>query len=129
MPQDQNNAVILIIDDDEVNRLVLSSVLQKNHIHCIMAENGAAGLQTAIDKMPDIILLDIFMPDENGFDILTMIKENQKIKHIPVYIFSILTNEADIQKAYQIGAAGYIIKPFDMNDVVDVLKKVIISKR
>jgi len=121
----KQNPVILIIDDDDVNRLVLESLLKKNHIHSMMAENGQAGMQIAIKKQPDIILLDIFMPDENGFDILTMIKEDEQIKHIPVYIFSVLENEADIQKAYQIGAAGYITKPFDMNVVVDELKKVL----
>jgi twitching motility two-component system response regulator PilH len=122
------NPVILIIDDDVVNRLVLESLLKKNHIQCIMAENGETGIQKAIKELPDIILLDIFMPDENGFDILSMIKENEQIKHIPVYIFSILENEADIQKAYDIGATGYITKPFDMIDVVEELKKVFISK-
>ena len=123
----KKNPVVLIIDDD-VNRLVLDSLLKKSKINCIMTESGEKGLQEAIKSMPDIILLDIFMPGENGFEILSMIKENEHIKHIPVYIFSILENEESIQKAYQIGAADFITKPFDMNNVVKELKKVIFSE-
>jgi len=128
MKNTNKKPVILVIDDDDVNRLVLDSLLKKNHINCIMAESGEVGIQKAIQNVPDIILLDIFMPDENGFDILSMIKENEQLKNIPVYIFSILENEADIQKAYRIGATGFITKPFDMNDVVEKLKNVIISQ-
>ena len=125
MATTQKKSVVLIIDDNEINQIVIQSILNKHHIDCIMSDNGALGIQKATQYKPDVILLDIFMPNENGFDILDQIKHNTTIAHIPVYIFSILEDQTLIQKAYQSGAAGYIPKPFDMNDVVKELELIL----
>jgi len=125
MNKSNKRPLVLIIDDDDVNQTVLKFLLTKENIHCMMSENGQSGIELAKQYQPDIILLDIFMPDENGFEVLKWIKQNEQINHIPVFIFSILENELDIQNAYDIGADGYITKPFDMKDVVKKVREVI----
>ncbi|ETR67933.1 MAG: hypothetical protein OMM_11058, partial [Candidatus Magnetoglobus multicellularis str. Araruama] len=70
----EQSKTLLVIDDDDINGIVLESLLKVHNIHCIQAENGRSGIQDAINFQPDVILLDIFMPDMNGFEILQQLK-------------------------------------------------------
>lgn len=118
-------ALVLVIDDDEVNRKVLEMLFKKENIRAVLAEDGKMGLIMAKEYMPDIILLDIFMPGEDGFEVLRQLKNDPKLSTIPVCIFSILEDQKRINKAYDMGACGYITKPFDMNETVVRVKEII----
>ena len=119
----ESQPMILVIDDDDVNRIVLERLFAREHIRVSQAEDGEQGIALAREVRPDIILLDIFMPGEDGFEVLTRFKADPDLCDIPVCIFSILQNEESRQKAFALGACSYIPKPFDMKDVVVQIKK------
>ncbi len=120
-----NHPAVMIIDDDEVNRKVLHKIFEKQGIKAFLAESGKKGVAMVENNKPDIILLDIFMPGENGFEILASLKNDPELKDIPVCIFSILEDEEKIKKAYKMGACAYITKPFDMKETVIQVQKIL----
>ncbi|MBF0102149.1 MAG: response regulator [Desulfobacterales bacterium] len=119
---------ILIIDDDEANRKVMEMLLVRENFEPILAPNGRIGLELAHSQKPAIIVLDVFMPRENGFDLLKQFKADHELNHIPVLLFTILDREESRQKAMELGACAYITKPFDMKEVVSHIKKNLIGR-
>jgi len=103
---------ILIIDDEKLNHLVLNNILSSEYA-ILTAANGSVALKMVEENMPDIILLDIVMPDMDGFDVLTILKSNEKTKNIPVIIITGLTSVENEEKALALDAADFIHKPFN----------------
>lgn len=118
----KSQPIVLVIDDDDVNRIVLEKLFKKEKIKVLSAESGKQGLALAKAQKPDIVLLDIFMPGEDGFEVLEAFKSDISLKDIPVCIFSILEAEESKKKALANGAYKYITKPFNMKEVVEIVK-------
>jgi DNA-binding response OmpR family regulator len=125
MTEPQKIPVILVIDDDDVNRQVVNIVLKREGFKPVLAEDGKTGIALARTESPDLILLDIFMPDEDGFEILKNLKQEPGVKAIPVVIFTILEKEESRKKALDLGASDYITKPFDMKEIVVHIRKIL----
>jgi diguanylate cyclase (GGDEF)-like protein len=102
---------ILLIDDETANLMVLNRILSPEYT-IFTAKSGQEGLERAIAEQPDLILLDIVMPDVNGFDLLAALKQNPETGGIPVIIITGLRDEADEEKGFLLGAVDYITKPF-----------------
>jgi len=102
---------ILIVDDEKLNIEILSIILQSEYT-VLMARNGPAAIEMAGKYLPDIILLDIIMPDMNGFEVLAAIKSSEKTRHIPVIIITGLNSVEDEERGLYLGAADFIHKPF-----------------
>ena len=102
---------ILIVDDEKMNIEILSGILYPEYA-VYMAKNGSTALEIADKYVPDIILLDIIMPDMNGFDVLAALKASDKTRHIPVIIITGLDSVEDEEKGLSLGAADFIPKPF-----------------
>ena len=103
---------VLIVDDDKFNLEFLSSLLgQEYSVH--MTKSGHTALDMAMEFIPDLILLDIIMPDIDGFNVLSMLKKSEKTKNIPVIIITGLENIEDEAKGLDLEAADYIHKPFN----------------
>jgi len=119
----QKKPAVLVIDDNDANRQILERLLRKKSIESLMAEDGKSGLALAREKHPDLVLLDIFMPGEDGFNILAQFMEDSALKEIPVIIFTLLEREESRKKALEMGARDYITKPFDMRDAVERIMK------
>jgi CheY-like chemotaxis protein len=117
--------VVLVIDDDDVNRIVLKKLFEKERIDTLLAESGTEGIALARRHEPALILLDIFMPEDDGFDILARLKKDKILADIPVCIFSILEDREKIKKAYSMGACAYITKPFDMKETVRRVREIL----
>lgn len=108
---------ILIVDDKAENLQLIGSLLRKDY-HLYVADNGESAVKIAIDKRPDLILLDIMMPVMTGFEVCTIIKQNSDTRDIPV-IFLTAKNEAeDIVEGFRLGAVDYITKPFKKDEVL-----------
>ncbi|MDG1399006.1 MAG: response regulator [Polaribacter sp.] len=104
---------ILLIEDDRIEVLKLKRAIAEDFDNYILniATNGNQAF-TILDKnIPDIIILDLNMPDTNGIDFLSLIKSNNSLKHIPVIILTTSDNNRDIFCCYKLGIAGYMIKP------------------
>ena len=104
-----NNARILIIDDAPQIRRLLEITLENSGYKVILAENGKQGILLAANHTPDLILLDLGLPDMNGHEVL---KELRLWYNKPIFILSALDQEADIVKALDNGANDYLTKPF-----------------
>lgn len=108
--QELNN--ILIVDDTPQNLHLLKDILTKYDYKVRPVPNGKLALSAAEISPPDLILLDIMMPDLNGYEVCKQLKSNPKTKDIPVIFISAVNEAVDKVKAFAIGGADYINKPF-----------------
>ncbi len=120
------NYKILLAEDDKFISLAYKDGLSRAGYTVIHAENGKKALDLVKKEVPDIILLDVIMPEMNGFEVLEELKKIPKIKKIPVVILSNLGQESDIQKGQELGATDYMIKSnYSLGEVVDKIKKIL----
>lgn len=109
-----NVSTVLVIDDDQNLYSIIESALLTVNIKCIFAPNSDIGLDLAIQNNPDLILMDLLLPDSiKGWDIIRELKANTSTKHIPIIAFS-ATNNQQVQLALQAGASDFISKPFSI---------------
>jgi DNA-binding response OmpR family regulator len=104
---------ILIIEDEAHIRRVLEYNLKLDGFEVYMAEDGAAGLELASTKSPDVILLDWLMPAMNGLQVLAELKANSDTEHIPVFMLTAKGMLNDVTQTLEMGADDYITKPFN----------------
>lgn len=114
---------ILIVDDEPVWLKVLKQLLQTKGYVVKEASSGADALSTLQTYEPDLILLDVRMPDMNGFDLLEHIKKLPRLADKPVVFVSAMDDFHAKKVARELGAADYILKPIDEREVSDVLAK------
>ena len=102
---------VLIIDDDDVNIAALNHILSSDYT-LYTAKNGMEGIELAEKNLPDIILLDIIMPEMDGHAVLSALKSSEKTKNIPVIFVTALSTANEEEKGLALGASDYITKPF-----------------
>lgn len=102
---------VLVVDDNVENLDMLSSLLEEEYEVCV-ARDGASALAVACEQHPTLILLDILMPDMNGYEVCRTLKENMVTRDIPVIFLSSLSDEEDQEEGLLLGAVDYITKPF-----------------
>ena len=107
-----NNHKILIVDDDSVNITALVMILEDDY-ELFIVKDGQNAIDCANKVSPDIILLDVIMPDMDGFETLGKLKLSDKTKDIPVIFITGLKSSEDEEKGLALGAVDYIYKPFD----------------
>lgn len=103
---------ILIIDDVETNRFVLRNIITDMGHQPILAENGVQGLKIMERITPDIILLDISMPEMDGLEFCTILKQDIKTRNIPIIFISAFDEPQDVVRGFEVGGADYVTKPF-----------------
>jgi len=113
---------ILIVDDKIENIELLNNFLKKEGYKLRNATNGKTALLSIQAKQPDLIILDINMPNMNGFEVCKTIKSNQKTSHIPVMFISALNDLESKIEAFKVGGLDYIIKPFSSEEVLARVK-------
>ena len=120
---------ILLIEDDMIEVMKLNrtiSTLNLNH-KIVEANNGEEALKILQkkDELPDIILLDLNMPKINGIEFLKILKEDPVLKYIPTIILTTSSNQKDLLECYEIGIAGYVLKPLKYEDYVTKIEKLL----
>ena len=116
---------ILVVEDDQFLRELIVRKLVKEGFKVSIAIDGQEGLQKIISEIPDLVLLDIILPEMDGFEILKQTKShsNEKVKDIPIILLSNMGQESDIEKAEKLGANDYLIKAeFTTDEIVDKIK-------
>jgi len=103
---------ILIVDDESSNILYLNRILNADY-EIITAKDGAKAIELANEYLPDLILLDIVMPEMDGYEILSLLKNEEKTREIPVIFITGLTGDVNETKGLALGADDYISKPFN----------------
>ncbi|KST63625.1 hybrid sensor histidine kinase/response regulator [Mastigocoleus testarum] len=109
---------ILIIDDELDNLRVLSTILESSGYQVRQATNGDTGIRTANLQLPDLILLDILMPEIDGYQVCQQLKSNSTTFNIPIIFFSALGMGNDKAKGFSVGAVDFITKPFQIEEVL-----------
>ncbi|MEA3493856.1 MAG: response regulator [Candidatus Margulisiibacteriota bacterium] len=114
---------VLIIEDYPATSEMILNFLETEGIKASVAPDGLIGLKMVGSEKPDLILLDIMMPEMNGFEVLEKLKSDPKTAKIPVIVVSIRASEDSINKGKGLGADDYIPKPFDPFKLMEVVRK------
>ncbi len=123
MPDDSfQNQVILVVDDEERMARFIRLNLEHDGFKVVEAYNGMKALQNLRDRMPDLVLLDVMLPDIDGFEVLKMIRE---ISNVPVIMLTAKGEEDDRIHGLEYGADDYVTKPFSPRELVSRIKAVL----
>jgi CheY-like chemotaxis protein len=105
--------IVLIVEDSALNRKLVETVLKSHGYRVLLAEDGRAGVETALREKPDLILMDVMMPVMNGYDATRRIKDDPDTTHIPVVALTASAMPYQRDQALAAGCDGYITKPID----------------
>jgi len=119
---------ILVVDDEENVRRLVRSMLGKENI-VIEAEDGEVAVRMARSHNPDFILMDIMMPNMDGYTACHTIKKDPATKAIPVAMLTALGHELNVKLSQEMGADGYINKPFSHQDLLDTIDRFLKSPK
>ncbi len=116
---------VLVVDDSPTEIFHFRKILEGLGHEVITAENGRDGVELAKQEQPDVVLMDIVMPDMNGFQATRQICRGEDTRHIPVIIVSSKDQETDKVWGERQGARGYVTKPVDTDELVGVMGSLI----
>jgi len=108
--------LVLIVDDNSTNIDLLVSSL-KNDYRLGIAKNGFKAIDYALEYLPDLILLDVMMPEMNGYEVCKRLKADSSTKNIPVIFITALTETGHKTRGFEVGGVDYITKPFNSDEV------------
>ncbi len=118
---------ILLVEDDRIEILKFKRSVSNiiNDYDLSLSNNGKEAFIEIDKEIPDLIILDLNMPDTNGIEFLTILKNDEELKHIPVIILTTSNNDKDISECYRLGIAGYVLKPLKYDDYESKIKAVL----
>ncbi|WHF51501.1 response regulator [Chryseobacterium gotjawalense] len=117
---------ILIIDDDSKNIFALNAVLKAKKYQCVSALSAKQGLQLLSDnKNIGVVLMDMMMPEMDGYEAIGKMKNNEELKDIPVIAITAQAMTGDREKCLEAGADGYLSKPLNVDELMQVLQQLI----
>lgn len=114
---------ILLIDDEPELLKAITICLKTSGYEVETAQDGVEGLEKAKDSKPDLIVLDILMPKMDGYEVCRLLKFDEKYKSIPVIMLTAKVQDIDKAMGKKVGADNYIAKPFEVQGLVDKIKK------
>jgi len=118
-----NHPLILAVDDDEDNLLLLREVIEPMGCSLLSATNGKAALLLAQDCQPDLILLDVMLPDFNGIEVVKRLRHNPLTQKIPIVALTALASSEDRERLLLAGCNDYISKPYMLDDLEEVINR------
>ena len=115
LEQEKTQPVILIVEDDDSIREIVQRVLEDEGYAIQIAENGVRGLEQFYLTLPDLIILDVKMPEMNGWEMLERLRE---ISGCPVIMLTVFGSTDDIIRGLELGADDYLVKPFGVQELI-----------
>lgn len=116
---------ILYIEDNPDNIYMLTRRLEKRGFNVLVAEDGLSGITIATEEIPDLILMDLVLPDVDGWEATRRLKAQEKTKHIPIIALSASVSTEDIESAYNAGCDDVDTKPVDIERLMEKINKFI----
>ena len=116
--KDKIKPIILIVEDDIQSLYLLTFLLESNSYRVVQSSNGNDGINKAKKDKPDAIILDIQLPEMNGYNVIKGLKKDDQLKDIPIVVVTSFAMNGDKNKAMDAGATGYITKPIDPDTFV-----------
>ena len=114
---------VLIVEDNDLNMKLFQDLLQVHNINTVETKNGNEALDLARREKPDLILMDIQLPEISGLDVTKMLKEDEDLKHIPVIAVTAFAMKGDEEKIRDGGCEDYISKPISVINFLDTIQK------
>jgi two-component system, cell cycle response regulator DivK len=119
---------VLLVDDNPGMRHVLRAQMEWVGFAAITAENGNEGVETAIAEKPDLILMDIMMPEMDGWEATRILRANPETKEIPILAITAMFRPADLQTCIDAGCDDYIVKPFTLDELLKKIKALVLKR-
>ncbi|MEM2141709.1 MAG: response regulator [Candidatus Thorarchaeota archaeon] len=119
----QRKYKILVVDDEEVTTQLARTLLERHGFEVICSNTGQEGLELARVAHPDLILLDVMLPDIDGFEVCRRIKSDDYTADVPVLMFTARSFLDDVERGREAGADEYIVKPFSGRDLVATIRR------
>ena len=116
---------MLVVDDEHAIRLLCRVNLSASGLDVLEAENGRNGVELARRERPDLVLLDVMMPDVDGWAVARELAEDDRTREIPIVFLTARADAADRRMGQQLGGVGYVVKPFDPVTIGDFVEGVI----
>ncbi|MGD0615617.1 MAG: response regulator, partial [Verrucomicrobiota bacterium] len=120
---------VLVVDDEEQNRSLLRDPLEALGYEIAEAENGLRALEKVAGRPPDVILLDLMMPEMDGFEVCRRLKKDSKTAHIPILMVTALSERKERLMGIQAGANDFLTKPVDIQDVILRVRNSVYAKQ
>lgn len=117
-PENANTIKILVVDDDPVNRLVLSSMLKLHHYQVIEASDGAAALKAVALEAIDLVILDVMMPKISGFEVCRILRETHPIHKMPILFLTAKKIDEDVSVGFSVGGNEFLTKPVSKYEIL-----------
>jgi DNA-binding response OmpR family regulator len=118
-----NKKKILVVDDETLTTELAKTFLEKYSFSVIIAKDGEAAISLAYSENPDLILLDVMLPEMDGFAVCKKLKDDEKFKHTPILMFTAKGLSSDIEEGEAVGADEYIVKPFSGKALIATIKR------
>jgi two-component system chemotaxis response regulator CheY len=126
MRSDKQDRSILIVEDSSTTRALIKAIIEEmGDFHTVEARSGFDALKLLPTQEFDLIITDINMPDINGLELINFMKNSPKYRDLPLIIVSTERSEEDKERGMALGAVAYITKPFNANELQEVIKQVI----
>jgi len=114
---------ILYVEDNEANRMIVRDLLKRTKYQLIEAHDGEAGVATALEKKPDLILMDIQLPKISGIEAMRRIRADASMANTPIIAITSFALSGDDQKAKEAGATAYLAKPYSPFDLLKLVRQ------
>ncbi|MFC1699262.1 response regulator [Candidatus Omnitrophota bacterium] len=114
---------ILVVDDNRDTQELVAYRLKASGYEVISAPDGETGLRKMKEDRPDLVILDVRMPQMDGFECCRIARSDPELKGLPIIFLSTAAQAWDLKKGKQVGADGYVIKPYDSQGLVEEIKK------
>jgi DNA-binding response OmpR family regulator len=118
---------ILVVEDCEPVREVVEACLSYVGYNVTTAPDGRSTLRAITEALPDLVLLDLRLPDISGWDVLALMRHSPRYRNIPVVILTAMSDSASKAYGWQLGCTYYLTKPIDLNDLLLVVKQVLVT--
>lgn len=115
---------VLVVDDDPVVRLLVNEFLSSQGYEVLTVESGTECIDTISSKRPDVVVLDLLMPEMNGIEVLKRLRGNPSTAAVPIVMMSSDFDTEAITNSYNLSADGYVQKPFGMRDILSAVEEV-----
>jgi two-component system cell cycle response regulator DivK len=110
-----SSPTILYIEDDPANRILVQRIMEAEGYRVLLAENGPEGVMVACQEFPDLILVDISMPDMDGYSVATRLRREDGMRDVPIVALTANVMKGDRERSLEAGCSGYIQKPLDVD--------------
>ena len=117
---------ILLVDDDDIQHQIAESMLKKDYeVYKVRSGNEALDYLRDDNNIPDLILLDILMPEMDGWEVFNRVKAISLLKNVPIAFLTSITESTEEKRAYEIGADDFITKPYKKEELLNRVKKIL----